>query len=138
MVTSKEETGLKDPGDRNKTVISKIVEELISKISSKAVIKAIVRRNLLAVADNKIVLPQDQVDKIPAAIKEIIIPTGKAVETNREDRVDKDKTVTGKTEVVAREVSNKGKIKTPIITAGIKNNEVLKRTSGFYNRRLLI
>ena len=124
-----------NPVDRDKTVTSKIVEELIS---SKAVTRVTVRRNLPAVADNRIVLLQHPVDKTLVVIKEIIIPTDKVVETNPQDPVDRDKTATAQTEVVAREVSSKDKIKIPAITAGRKNNEVLKRASGFYTRRFLI
>ena len=159
MVISREETGRKDPVDKveatsnpvnkDKTVINKIVVAAISKISSKVVIKVTVRRNLLAEGNqqdpvDKIVLLQHPVDKTPVAIRETIIQTDKVVEISPQDPVDRGKTVTGQTEAAAREVNNpvdpvdKDKIKTPVITAGIKNNVVLKRTSGFYTRRFLI
>ena len=77
-----------NPVDRGKTVTSKIVEELIS---SKAVTRVTVRRNLPAVADNRIVLLQHPVDKTLVVIKEIIIPTDKVVETNPQDPVAREK-----------------------------------------------
>ena len=69
------------------------------------------------------------VDKTQVVTSATIIQTGRAVVINR------GKIVTAQTEEV---VSSKDKIKTPAITAGIKNNEVLKGTSGFYTRRFLI
>ena len=132
MVTNPEETGkvagTSNPVDRAKTVINKTVVEAISRISSKVVIKVIVRRNLLVVDNNKIVLLQEQVDKTKAVIKETILTGKSAVEISPQDPVDKGKTVTGQTEVAdnKEEVNSKGKIKIPEITAGIKNNEAYK------------
>jgi hypothetical protein len=76
--------------------------------------------------------PQDPVDKI-VLLSKAVATSGITIPTGPQDPVDKaveatskDKTATGQTEVAAREISNRKKIKIPATAAGRKNNEVLK------------
>ena len=134
--TSPEETGPQDPVDkvvveinnpqdpvdkgktvrRTKVAISKTG---VAVISRKVVTKVTVHKNLQLVGHKVSKVGNNQiVHKTRAAIN-AIIPTDKAA--------DRDKTVTDQTEVVDKvEVNNKEKIKILAITAGRKNNLVLK------------